>query len=211
MTPDGAESGRSEDASEDADGANWLYESWYRSVYGIGVVLFNVLLTLALVIGTALWVDAEFGTLTDGVAVVPEAVLPGIPWFVYVFSVLGALGFVFTTLIEDLQQSALDLIQYTLRLPASLPLGAGVFLFSGVILGEAAESGPLVLGVVFLSGLYVNLAYKQLGALARRFLSDADDEQPAATGQGTSSEQTVDRDGEPDQTEDRKADRERNP
>jgi hypothetical protein len=50
-----------------------------------------------------------------------------------------------------------------------LPLGAGVFLLSDIILGDA-QAGPLVVGTAFLAGLYVNLAYERFGALAKRLL-----------------------------------------
>ena len=146
--------------------ANGAGSAWYRSVAGIAIVLADVLLTVVLV----LWTIVRF----DPSLVDPSAgALGGIPLYVYVFGALGALGFVFTALVEDFHSSTFELVRYNLRLPAALPLGVGVFLFSGIILGEASPEAPLVLGLVFLSGLYVNLAYKRLGALARRLLPDS--------------------------------------
>ena len=125
--------------------------------------------------GTTVQFGIDLGDPGGSAVTIQDAVLPGVPWFVYVFSVLGALGFVFTALIDDFRSSTLELLQYNLRVPAALPLGAGIFLFSGVLL-NGADSGPLVVALVFLSGLYVNLAYKQLGALARRFLPDTSED-----------------------------------
>ena len=140
----------------------WLVGPWYRSGVGIGVVVADVLLTLSLGGVTIVGLD---GT---GVASGPP---PGIvPWYVYAFSVLGALGFVFTALIEEFGRSTFEVLHYNFRLPAALPLGVGIYLFSDILLGETTADVPLVVGLVFLSGMYVNLAYRQLGALARRLL-----------------------------------------
>ena len=141
---------------------SWLTGPWYRSAAGIGVVLADVLLTLFLGGVTVVGVD---GT---GVASGPFAGI--VPWYVYAFSVLGALGFVFTALIEEFDRSTFEVIHYNFRIPAALPLGVGIYLFSDILLGEATADVPLVVGLVFLSGMYVNLAYRQLGALARRLL-----------------------------------------
>lgn len=184
----GSESGAAEhDTHEEAEGSiegvphrestGWLTTPWYRSGWGIGIVVFDVLLTLALVAATARQWTSAFADLSS----VPLGV---VPWYIYVFSVLGALGFVFTTLIEDFHSEAADVLKYNFRLPAALPLGAGIFLLSDVALGEATQAGPVIVGTVFLSGLYVNLAYKRLGALARRLLPASKQAESAAEGGG---------------------------
>lgn len=172
------------------DDPHWLEQPWYRTTAGRATVLADVALTAILVLATAVRLDVDPATLAWLPTVVPAADLPHIPWFVYVFSLLGALGFVFTALIDDFRSSTMALFEYNLRLPAALPLGAGIYLLSGTLLGETNQSAPLVIGLVFLSGLYVNLAYKQLGALARRFLPDVvdrrnDDDSLARTGSRT--------------------------
>ena len=157
------ERGDSQESNREEEPGGWLERTWYRSGVGIGVVVGNLLLTVVLA--------AAAVVVSDGGALGAETVAAGIvPPYVHVFSLLGALGFVFTALIEAFDCSVGTVLRYTLRLPAALPLGVGIFLLSEVILGEAAVDATLVAGVVFLTGLYVNLAYKRLGALARRLL-----------------------------------------
>ncbi|PAU83572.1 hypothetical protein CK500_08635 [Halorubrum salipaludis] len=141
----------------------WTRRVWYRSRVGLAVIGVDLLLTVLLVAGTVVAYEvpfAELNRIADGV----------VPSYVYAFSLFGALGFVFTALIDEFDSSAGDLLRYNFRLPAALPLGVGIYLLSGVILGEGTSDFPLVAGTVFLAGLYVNLAYKRLGALARRLL-----------------------------------------
>ena len=141
----------------------WLSGPWYASRLGVGIVLADLLLTLVLVYATVVGLGTGF----EGLAAVPLGV---VPWYIYAFSVLGALGFVFTALIDDFHRETGEVLQHNVRLPAALPLGAGVFLLSDVLVGDVAAAEPLVVGTVFLAGLYVNLAYRQLGALAKRLL-----------------------------------------
>ncbi|KOX97948.1 MULTISPECIES: hypothetical protein [Halorubrum] len=158
------------DAAPGGDDWPWLARAWYRSRLGTAVVAGDVLLAVALTAAASVAVDAPYAGI-DGLG-------PGIvPPFVPLFSLLGALGFVSTALIERFDASVGRLLRYNLRLPAALPLGVGVYLLSDLVLGQGVDDVPLVVGLVFLSGLYVNLAYKRLGALARRLL-------PSGSGQG---------------------------
>ncbi|WP_281194615.1 hypothetical protein [Halorubrum sp. F4] len=160
------------DESDVLDWSGWLDRTWYRSKAGVSIVALDVLATAALVVLAVLdVVDLS----VDSGRIVPP--------YVPVFSLLGALGFVFTALIDDFDSPVGKVLRYNFRLPAALPLGIGIFLLSEVVIGEAATDDTLVVGSVFLAGLYVNLAYKRLGALARRLLpggggddSDADAE-----------------------------------
>lgn len=162
---EGGSGGTDAPAESDSDGTDafdwpgWLGRTWYRSKAGIVLVAADVLATAALV---GLSVLGSVDPSVDSSRIVPP--------YVPVFSLLGALGFVFTALIDDFEASVGDVLRYNFRLPAALPLGIGIFLLSDVVLDEAAADDALVLGTVFLSGLYVNLAYKRLGALARRLL-----------------------------------------
>lgn len=174
---DGDETEPADETDEKTDNAEkeeeeeWLAGLWYRSRLGRGIVVGDIVLTLILVIVTVLVARNGFANLED-------APFGGIPGPVYVISVLGALGFVFTALIEDFDRDTAEVLQHNFRLPAALPLGAGVFLLADVLLPDIGETGPLVLGLVFLSGLYVNLAYKELGALAKRLLPGDTDNTP---------------------------------
>ena len=159
------EDDRESNGTDEPDGR--LDRTWYRSGVGIAVVAGDLLLAVVLA--------AAAVVVSGGGALGPEAVAGGIvPPYVLVFSLLGGVGFVFTALIEAFDSSVGTVLRYNVRLPAALPLGVGIFLLSDVILGEAATDATLVAGVVFLAGLYVNLAYKRLGALARRLLPGSD-------------------------------------
>lgn len=162
-TASGTEAASGSDAVPGADDRPWLARTWYRSRLGAALVAFDALLAVALAAAASVAVDAPPAGV-DGLAagIVP----PAVP----LFSLLGALGYVFTALSERFDASVGTLVRYNLRLPAALPLGVGVYLLSDVILGQGVDDVPLVVGVVFLSGLYVNLAYERLGALARRLL-----------------------------------------
>ena len=148
-------------AEQSASEPNWPARTWYRSRVGTAVIVADLVLTVLLVSVTLVAYEGPLTAVdpvTDGV----------VPPFVYVFSLFGALGFIFTALIDEFDSTGGDVLRYNFRLPAALPLGVGIYLLSGVVLGEGATDFPLVAGTVFLSGLYVNLAYKRLGALARR-------------------------------------------
>ena len=154
-----------------------LSQTWYRSRIGVGIVAADVVLTVGLAVAASLATDGPLAGV-DGLA-------PGIvPPFVPVFSVLGALGFVFTALSERFDAAVGTLVRYNLRLPAALPLGIGVYLLSDIVLGQSVADVPLVAGVVFLSGLYVNLAYERLGALARRLLPTSGGGETSGDGSG---------------------------
>ncbi|WP_096394684.1 hypothetical protein [Halorubrum trapanicum] len=165
------------DAASGADGRSWLARTWYRSRLGTAVVAVDVLLTAVFAGAASVAIDAPFagiGGLGPGI----------VPPFVPLFSLLGALGFVFTALVERFDASVGRLLRYNLRLPAALPLGVGIYLLSDLVLGQGVDDVPLVVGTVFLSGLYVNLAYKRLAALARRLLPPESGRSEGGTGQG---------------------------
>lgn len=108
---------------------------------------------------------------------------PSIPPAVYLYSTMGALGYAFTKLITkmgDLKRwaTADQLLSMALRVPAAWVLAAGVFLLSGVLIsGDVPVDGRFVAGLSFLVGLYVNVAFKALGALADRLLAKGRSEQ----------------------------------
>ncbi len=105
----------------------------------------------------------------------PSAV--AVPWYVYLYATLGALGYIFTKLMQQLSEydswsDIGDLIEMGLRIPAAWLLAAGVFLLARFIIGENTAANPrLLAGLAFLVGLYVNVAYKSLGGLADRLLN----------------------------------------
>lgn len=156
----------SDESDDEADELGWLTDPWYRTRAGVTMLLIDVGLTVV-------FASMTMTTFVSDVApILPPESAGHIPWFVYAFSALGGLGYVFTALLEDFQSETKSLFKYNLRVPAALPLGAGVWILSAVLIGEGAAN-ELVLGLVFLSGLYVNLAYERLGAVARRLLPDS--------------------------------------
>lgn len=173
--------GETSDDDEEKESVEWLPKKWYATTLGRGIFAVDVILTVLLVVSTTLFfaeVLEEPVPSVDG----------GVPAYVYVFALLGALGYVFTTLAEDFHRSTGKLIQYNIRLPAALPLGVGIFLFAEMILADAAESQALVAGLAFLTGLYVNLAYQQLGALAERLLPGGSEEDEGESSEREDSE-----------------------
>lgn len=162
---------------------------WYRTRGGRGLFGGTVLLTLAV---------AAVSVRIDGVRV---------PLYVYVYGLLGALVYVFTSFANRFADDAQYQLKMFSRTVAAIPLVAGVYLLSGGFLPTGAgdpsalQSAPnqrLVAGLVFLTGLYVSTTLKGLGRLAERLLgvegSGASSTTEAAAGKTTGSEQrTTDR------------------
>lgn len=171
--------GSTETGGDDPDGAEGADASgglaWYDTVRGAVLLAVDSVLVVVVVVGTT-------GVAADVLAVLDLSDWPAsvrIPSYVYVYGVLGALGYVFTTVVREIDRSTKDLIHYNLRLFAALPLAAGVFLFGAQLLG-ADPPTKLLAGVAFVAGLFVNLTYERIGDLADRLLPD--EETPAEGG-----------------------------
>lgn len=167
---------------EEREPESALEGAWYESRFGVGIVAFDVVLTLSLVLMTmgGLTLNSDYSNYVWVSSVGGEGPvnlsLGLIPWYVYVFSLLGALGFIFTTLFDDFDRDTGKLLEYNFGLPAALPLGAGVYLLAGVMFENPDELGAILVGTVFLSGLYVKITYKRFGALAERLLPASNDD-----------------------------------
>ncbi|MEF8780378.1 MAG: hypothetical protein V5A46_06845, partial [Haloferacaceae archaeon] len=118
-----------------------------------------------------------------------------VPGFVYVYSSLGALGYVFTRLITQLDEFVewgdVDrLAEMGLRIPAAWILAAGVYLFLPVFAPESNGDNTawFAAGLSFLVGLYVNVAFKSLGGLAVRLLGRTADQGSEGSKSSTGSE-----------------------
>lgn len=155
---------------EDSGGSDTDETPWYDDRTGR-------LLVAGYLVGTLTFVALTVGVPGPS----PRSYLLGtrfaivVPPHVYVFAVLGGLAYVFTRLVRDFDEDTESLVRAGLTVVAALPLGAGVYLLSAVIVPEATsadnqQAQVLLAGIVFLSGLYVNLTYKRLGALAKRLL-----------------------------------------
>jgi hypothetical protein len=140
----------------------WSSENW---------VLIGALTALTLV-GVALssgLVPVEGWLTVTGTVIVPP--------YVYLYASLGALGYVFTKLMTNVEaydeyDEIEELAEMALRIPAAWVLAAGVYLL--FVAGTAFTSGgsgqQYAAGLSFLVGLYVNVAVKSLGSLADRLL-----------------------------------------
>ncbi|MEZ3115745.1 hypothetical protein RYH80_07420 [Halobaculum sp. MBLA0147] len=118
------------------------------------------------------------------------AVTPTVPPFVYTYATLGALGYTFTRVV-NVGPTAERLTDWTIRVLAALPLAAGTYLFAALLLpesvtGEGSEaSRRLLAGLAFLTGLFVDLAYRRLSQLARRLVGDTGGESGGASADGS--------------------------
>lgn len=108
---------------------------------------------------------------TDGVILGHFEVIPNlkypIPADVYVYAFLGAGAYAVTSLAFNPKQSIVETYHLTYRLIGALPLGAGIFILSELLVSQSDVPVPVV-GLVFLSGLYVRLALRRLGDVAER-------------------------------------------
>ncbi|MEF8777664.1 MAG: hypothetical protein V5A36_02000 [Natronomonas sp.] len=136
---------------------------WFRDPWGKRLVVAYVVLTL-LGIGASVQTvqDTVGGLLVDGYEA-PVAV----PGTIYVFGLLGALTYAFTSLTFGGDKDRYGVVQLGLRVIAALPLAGGVFLFSAFFVDESANS-QIVNGLAFFAGLYVRLTLQSLGKLAER-------------------------------------------
>ncbi|KAA9396524.1 hypothetical protein Har1130_17870 [Haloarcula sp. CBA1130] len=134
---------------------------WYSDTRSLGLfVLGLVLLSLGII--------ASLGG--NILPLVPSVTVP-VPSYVYLYALLGSLGYLFTTLFKEFDRNTLSLVQKGIRIPAALLLAAGFYMFSFLfITGESTATG-LISGLAFLVGLYVNVALVTLDTIASRVLS----------------------------------------
>lgn len=134
---------------------NWLLVILFTALTVIGVVLSTGELNLGLVEASA---DSD----------------AAVPFYIYLYASMGALGYIFTKLMIDVesydQTTELGrLIELGMRIPLAWVLGAGTYLLADPLLG-GSDPSQYTAGVAFLVGLYVNVAMKSLGDLADRLL-----------------------------------------
>lgn len=159
-----ADSGTDSDGS-DGDGEDDGERPWHGTLGGTALLVIDSVLLVAVAAGTTTLVAGWLTGLGD--VTWPEAAR--VPLYVYGYGLLGALGYVFTTVVRESGRSASDLAGYNLRVFAALPLAGGIYLFADQLLGGGAPV-RLVAGLAFVAGLFVNLTYERIGALADRLL-----------------------------------------
>ncbi|MDQ2070929.1 hypothetical protein RBH20_00115 [Haloarcula sp. H-GB4] len=144
---------------------HWSVGNW--AVIGLFFVLTAVGIAMAAGTGGRELLTGTVGRSGPGVI---------IPVAVFLYSGLGALGYVFTKLMTSLDDydewsDFENLAEMLMRIPAAWLLAVGVYQFGSLALGSTElASSQLATGVPFLVGLYVNVAFKWLGGLADRLL-----------------------------------------
>ncbi len=160
-----SESDSDETAESDEDKPNWSLANW-------SIILLFTALTMVGIALSVGWLESVVAvpeTSTDSNAVT-------VPLFVYLYAGFGALGYVFTKLMNQIEAydewSELEhLVEMAVRIPAAMILAAGIHLFIGEFGQTTGTTGArFAAGVAFLVGLYVNVALKALGSLADRIL-----------------------------------------
>lgn len=106
------------------------------------------------------------GIILGRFVIIPNLEYP-VPGEIYVYAFLGAGAYAVTSLAFNPKQSIVETYRLTYRLVGALPLGAGIYVLSGIWLDPPETSVPVV-GLVFLSGLYVRLTLRRLADVAER-------------------------------------------
>ena len=141
----------------------WGVETWAL------VGLFGGLTLAGVAISTGIAGTGVLGAPDDGTVGV------NVPFFVYLYATLGALGYIFTKVMmaDDAlggPGATTELVSMGMRIPAAWVLGAGFYLLLVQGGADPVETPHLFATVAFLVGLYVNVAVKSLGSLADRML-----------------------------------------
>ncbi|RXK51742.1 hypothetical protein [Halorientalis pallida] len=100
-----------------------------------------------------------------------------VPPYVDLYASLGALGYVFTKLMTNVEgydeyDEFGELVEMALRIPAAWLLAAGIYLLfaAGTAFAGGGSGQQYAAGLSFLVGLYVDVAVKSLGSLSDRLL-----------------------------------------
>jgi hypothetical protein len=137
-------------------------DKWWTQKGGIALLALYLAFT---VIGIGISVGFKM-PLTAIRMALPEEV--SVPSYVYLYGFLGALAYIFTSLLTEFEKSLRDFAIIGLRIPAALLLVAAVYLLITFFVGEPTK--PIIAGLSFLIGLYVKLALQGLGGIASRLM-----------------------------------------
>lgn len=143
---------------------------WHQDDWGFRMVVFYMLLSL---VGVAS-VSRPVVSLVAGEELAASV---GIPLYIFGFALLGALTYVFTSVLSNYNSDLKKVFEAGLRIPAALLLAAGVYLLASLVFpgasavdgggsGAALGKETLAAGLAFLVGLYVKLTLKALGGVA---------------------------------------------
>lgn len=95
-----------------------------------------------------------------------------VPGHIYLFAFLGAGAYAVTSLAFNPKESIIETYRLTYRLIGALPLAAGVYLLSDLLVDASTVPVP-VAGLAFLSGLYIRLTLRRLGDVAERLYGES--------------------------------------
>lgn len=161
----------------DREAPEWTNTHWLESKWGRRFIVLDILLIIGILAVLVQWFRYSIveDPLSGRLSVYCSSVSAGFDVTrlnVLLFTLLGALGYVFTPLYKDIHRSVGELLEYHFRLVGAIPLGFGVFLLSDYLL---QDNGIGVLALAFLAGLYVNTFYKRIGAIADYVLPPEED------------------------------------
>lgn len=130
-------------------------EAWYTG--WPGKLLFGLALLLAFVV---LGVILEDGPATGACGDLPCF---RVPFDVYLYAVMGGVGYVFTKLFVDVERSRRSIYESSVRILAGVFLAIGFWVLTNPVEGAVAA-------IAFLVGLYLNVAVVRFDALAEEVL-----------------------------------------
>lgn len=144
--------------------------AWYQSRLGVGLlIMYSVLGMLCLLLVSGVLYPSVITIEIAGVIDTHPFVTP---IQLYLYTMLGALGYIFGTLTENPDASPLGVFHIGLRIPAALLVTTGVFLFSSTLGFELQNTGVTdertLAGMAFLVGLFVDHALRSLRAISSR-------------------------------------------
>jgi hypothetical protein len=149
---------------------------WHQDRWGVGVVALYLVLSVVGILAVSRPVVEAVASDDLGAAV-------GIPPYIFGFALLGALTYVFTSVLDNYDSNRQSVFEAGLRIPAALLLSAGVYLLASFLFPDVSASSAdaaaqvsvgeetLAAGLAFLVGLYVKLALRALGAVADNLYS----------------------------------------
>lgn len=156
----------------DKDGEKIKKEKNWSPINWLVIIFFSILTLVGIILSVGLFESV--------VAITQEnknSNLVTVPLYIYLYSGFGALGYIFTKLMTNLDQydewgELEELVEMSMRIPAAWILATGIYLFLGEY-GQMMGSTTgeyFTAGTAFLVGLYINITLKGLGSLADRIL-----------------------------------------
>jgi hypothetical protein len=157
-----AETGTSSATSEPTEGET-ANDPWYTRRRGIAIIGFYAVLTAFAGLVAMGYTDPILVEESEYYRANPIAIPP----YVYLYAFMGAMAYVFTTLLINVDADTKTIARIGLRVPAALLLVTGVYLL-GSVLELVPQTPPEKAGLAFLVGLFVKHALKGLSTISMR-------------------------------------------